>query len=151
MGALAKLAPSLPPMSDQAVRVVSKLAELSLLRPQVPLKTSHLFHAGVYSRTIVIPAGTMLTGVLIKIPTVVIVSGDAKVFVGDKTVHLTGCQVLPASSNRKQAYFSLAETSITMIFATTAKTVEEAEMEFTDEFESLMSHGLENDVIITGE
>ena len=37
--------------------------------PQVAIQTTHHFHAGLYSRTIRIPAGVMITGALIKIPT----------------------------------------------------------------------------------
>jgi hypothetical protein len=107
----------------------------------------------MYLRTIKMPAGTVLTGALIKRATTLIVSGNATVFVGDKTLDLDGYFVLPASANRKQAIAAHAETYLTMTFATNAKSVSEVEDEFTDESALLLSRqsGYENQVIFTGE
>ena len=143
--------PTLPAMSFQAVAAVARLAEACKPLPQIPLVTQHLFHAGMYSRTIILPKNTALTGVLIKRSTVVTIAGDVSVFAGGEAFRVTGYKVIPASANRKQAYLSFAETAITMCFATSAKTVEEAEMEFTDEFSELLSHSFDNEVIFTGE
>ena len=81
----------------------------------------------------------MLTGALIKIATLLIAHGDVEVFIGDSTLELNGYNVLPASANRKQAFMTKSETHLTMVFPSQAKTVEEAENEFTDEVDALMS------------
>lgn len=79
------------------------------------------------------------TSVLIKIPTVVIVHGECCVYLDGKWEPMSGYKVLPASAHRIQAYVTFSETSITMLFPSTAKTVEEAEAEFTDEAAELHS------------
>jgi hypothetical protein len=122
--------PATPPSGLALVR----RAEATLLqRPQVDLTTDHLFHAGVYCRTICLPKGAQMTGALIKIATTLIVSGDAEIFTGEGWVRYSGYCVLPASAGRKQAFRTLAETHLTMIFPTDAKTIEAVEAEFTDE------------------
>lgn len=142
---------AIPPMAPEAVEKVRKLTEELKNKPQITLKTRHIFHAGVYSRTITLPANTLLTGALIKRSTLVIIQGTSDVFLGDRTVRVSGYNIIPASAGRKQAYRTYTETTITMLFATDAKTIQEAEKEFTDEYEDLMSTWCDNDLIITGE
>ncbi|WP_369952278.1 hypothetical protein [Ralstonia syzygii] len=144
----------IPAMSDDEVDQVRRL-ERALLSggAQVELPTSHVLHAGMYSRTVHIPADIVLTGALIKVATLLIVSGDATVFVGSESVRLRGYHVLPASAGRKQAFIAHAETALTMLFPTRAQTVEEAETEFTDEANLLLSrqHAEQQTLTITGE
>lgn len=144
---------SIPPMSLAAVDRVRAFEVENLKREQVPIVTHHLIHAGMYARTITIPAGVVLTGALIKRATILIVNGDAQVARGDDTVRLTGYHVLPASAHRKQAFYSYADTDLTMLFPTAAQDVRAAEEEFTDEAELLFSRreDAENVIIITGE
>ena len=130
---------SILPMTAEAVGKVRQLEFFALQMPQVGIPTSHTLHAGMYARTIVIPSGVMLTGALIKIATLLIAHGDVEVFIGDSTLELNGYNVLPASANRKQAFMTKSETHLTMVFPSQAKTVEEAENEFTDEVDALMS------------
>lgn len=127
------------PMSPAAVAKVRALESAALQRPQVPIETLHTFHAGLYARTITIPAGVLLTGALIKIPTLLIFNGDAIVYGEGGGQRLTGYHVLSASAGRKQAFCALADTQLTMVFATDALTVEAAEAEFTAEAELLLS------------
>jgi hypothetical protein len=141
----------IPAMSVDAIAQVRELEQISMTLPQVPIATHHVLHGGLYARTITIPAGVVLTGALIKIPTLLIVSGHVAVTVGEKTVELAGYNVLPASAGRKQAYLALSDTEITMVFPTSAMTVEEAEDEFTNEAYLLFSRSGENMVVITGE
>lgn len=129
----------LPPMSVGAVAAVRRLEEATLKLPQVDIATEHAIHAGMYARTVVIPAGVVLTGAEIKIPTVLIISGDTLVYGEDGPVRFTGYHVTLGAVGRKQAFYALADTHLTMLFPTAAKTVEEAEMEFTDEYEKLMT------------
>lgn len=126
--------------TPQALAVVRALEEHSLAHmPQVDIETTHSLHAGCYARTIRIPANVMLTGALMKIPTLLVFSGDADVIVGDHSERLTGYHVLEGAADRKTAFIAYADTWLTMSFATQATTVEEAEREFTDEYERLMS------------
>ena len=147
----------LPPTSPISLDIVRAIEQRSLAGPQLPLTTHHVIHAGVYSRTIMMPKAppgskTIMTGALIKIATTLVICGDCSVLIGDaEEVRVIGYRVLAASAGRKQAYIAHEDTYITMIFKTQARTVEEAEAEFTDEHEMLMSrHGI-NDILITGE
>ncbi len=142
---------NLPAMSHDSVAAVKALGELSLQHDQLPLVTNHLIHAGMYARTIKVPEGALLTGALIKRTTVVIVSGDVTVSTGDGSIRLTGYNVIPASANRAQVFRAHADTQITCLFPTQAKTVSEAESELTDESDMLASNRNENIVVITGE
>lgn len=134
---------------------VAKVGRLqSCLRDmdQVPITTFHHFHAGMYARTIRIPKGVVITGALIRIPTILIVSGHATVFIGGDSIELHGYHVIPGSAGRKQAFLAHEDTDLTMLFPTEARTVEEAEAQFTDETELLMSRQQSGDLIIkTGE
>lgn len=139
---------ALPPATPEMLDAVNELQARVMQAEQVPIRTHHMFHAGLYARTILIPAGTVLVGALIKIPTLLIVQGDAEV---NGQGRITGYAILPGSAGRKQVYVTYQDTHVTMVFPTNAKTVEEAEREFTDEFELLMSHEHQNDIVITGE
>lgn len=144
---------SLPSMNQEAIDKVRFLESLSLEIPQIDIPTLHVFHGGMYARTIMIPAGIMLTGALIKIATMLIIQGDVIVYIGDKNIEFHGYNVLPASADRKQAFLAQSDTYLTMIFPSNAKTIEIAEEEFTDESNLLISrkNSLNNRIIITGE
>jgi hypothetical protein len=141
--------PSLPTMNGRDIEKVQGLESHLLGIEQVAIQTHHHFHAGLYSRTIRIPAGVMITGALIKIPTLLIVSGHVSVFIGGKSIELVGYHVVPGQAGRKQVFLAHADTDLTMTFATLAKTVEEAESEFTDQPTALMSRQQSNDLITT--
>ena len=64
------------PMTELEVNKVRCMENEILKAPQVKIATQHIIHAGVYARTIVVPAGVILTGSLMKIPTVLIINGD---------------------------------------------------------------------------
>jgi hypothetical protein len=51
--------------------------------------------------------------------------------------------VIQASAGRKQIYVTTEPTEITMVFPSSAKTVEEAEDEFSDESANLLSRRAE--------
>jgi len=151
--ALVTAAPHLPAMAKDVLDLV-RLGEARLRQlPQVPTRTAHLFHGGIYSRTIRIPAGAILTGALIKIATTLSISGDVTIFTGGDDIHLQGYHLIPASAGRKQAFRAHADTYLTMSFKTDALTVEQAESEFTDEGHLLLSRAQTEDdiVVVTGE
>lgn len=146
--------PRIPAMTAFAIDKVRQLEELAMDRPQTPLMTAHVLHGGMYARTISLPAGTMITGALVKVATMLIVEGDAIVYVGDaEPIRLQGYNVLPASAGRKQAFVAIEATNITMLLPTAAKTIEEAECQFTDEAHLLVSRRDvgSNHILITGE
>jgi predicted SpoU family rRNA methylase len=119
--------------------------------PQTMLHTQHVFHAGMYARTIDLVPDQIITGALIKRATLVIVGGTVDVFVGSQVLHLVGYNLLPASAGRKQVFRAHTAATITMVFPSQALSVEEAEQEFTDEYERLASHAGTNEVVRTGE
>lgn len=137
-------------MSAGAIDMVRRLEAEVLKAPQVEMVTRHVLHAGMYLRTITLPAGCVMTGVLVKIATALIVSGDATVYTEDGPERLRGYNVLPAAAGRKQAFLAHAETHITMAFPTSATTVQQAEEEFTDEYHLLASRSGRNEIHVGG-
>lgn len=143
----------IPEMTPGQITLVRNV-EIGLLEiPQKPQWTGHQIHHGIYTRTICIPAGDMITGALIKVATTLILNGDASVFLGTEWVRYIGHCVLYGSAGRKQAFYAIAPTFITTSFRTNARTVEQAEKEFTDDAHMLWSRrpGALNDIVITGE
>lgn len=130
---------TLPAMTDDAVDRVRQWEQWLLQQPQAEIETRHLFHAGLYARTITLPRDGVLTGALIKIPTLLIVSGDVIVYTGESAIRLLGYSILTAEAGRKQAFVALQDTDITMLFATQAMSADGAEREFTDEYDNLLS------------
>lgn len=144
--------PAIPAMSEEAIAKVRLVEDLSLAQlPQLEIPTDHVIHGGLYARTIMIPANTLLTGALVKLPTLLIVQGDAAVYIGDDTLEVRGYNVVPAGAGRKQMFLARTDVYLTMIFPTDVMTVEEAERAFTDEYERLMSETAPNHIVITGE
>ncbi|MDD5176271.1 MAG: hypothetical protein PHQ05_07620 [Sterolibacterium sp.] len=143
----------IPAMAPKAIDKVRQLEALTRELPQVEIATEHVLHGGMYARTICIPAGVVLTGVFIRVPTLLVFDGHATVNAGDEATTLTGYHVLAASAHRRQAFLAHADTRLTMVFASQAKTVAEAEDEFTDEAHLLFSRkpGAINRINITGE
>ena len=141
MNELVTRANTLPAMSGDAVAKVCDLESMLRGMAQVDPATTHNLHAGMYARTITIPAGCLLTGAHIIIPTMLVLSGDATVFNGVEPVRLTGYHIIQGHAGRKQAILAHAETHLTMMFPTASKTVEACEFEFTDQPDSLVSSG----------
>ena len=129
----------LPVMGQSEDDSVRQLEHAASLLPQVHIPTDHVFHAGMYARTIKIPAGVALTGAQIKIPTILIISGDTLVYGEKGATRYTGYHVALGQCGRKQAFYALQDTYLTMLFPTGATTPDEAEREFTDEYEKLFS------------
>ena len=147
LGAMAEPIKSLPAMTEAAIDKARETESRMLGMPQVNLPVSHALHAGMYHRTITIPAGVAITGALIRVPTLLVVDGNCEVFTGAEVAHLVGHHVLQCQPNRKQVFLAHSDTHLTMIFPTQAATVEEAEDEFTNEADKLMNRNK----LITGE
>lgn len=106
---------------------------------KISFDTEHFLHAGLYSRTIHVPAGYMLCGTLIRVPTVLIISGDMSIYNGESWTRITGNnKTLRCSADRRGMGFAHEATDATMLFSTQAKSVKDAEKEFTEEWERLM-------------
>lgn len=137
---LALIDKALPPASFE---IMEKIALVEArIRPRehtLKVEMEHHLHAGMYARTCRVAADQVITSVLIKIPTLLIVNGDCIVLAGKSWYEIKGYRVMAASAGRKQIYVTRDKTEITMIFATSARTVEEAEKEFTDEAANLLS------------
>jgi hypothetical protein len=140
----------LAPASDAAIEKVRQFGELLKRMPQQSFTIEHLLHAGMYTRTTRLPAGTALAAVLIQVPTVLIIMGEGRVYNDDKVVEVAGYTVLAGSAGRKVAMVTLSEFAMSMIFPTQAKTIAEAEREFTPEHELLIAPG-GHTIVITGE
>jgi len=152
VSALAIPTATLPPTPDDILAKIRKWESKHVGHEPIDVPTEHVIHGGMYTRTILMPAGMVLTGALLKVATVVIVTGTAAVLAGDVWLRLEGYNVIPASAGRKQVFVSYTPVIITMAFPTRAKTVEEAEAEFTDEADGLLSRRQDaNRVVITGE
>ncbi|MFM8899156.1 MAG: hypothetical protein ACKOF9_04300 [Burkholderiales bacterium] len=145
--------PRLPAMTAQAIDKVRAIeAAILSLCEEVEFPTEHLLHGGMYSRTLRMQAGQVLTGALLKLPTVLIVSGDCAVFIGEQTIELRGYTVLPGSAGRKQVFLAHTDVCMTMLFPSQAQTVAQAEQEFTDEYALLMTNRQDCvKTLITGE
>jgi hypothetical protein len=153
MADLTAARPRIAAMSEAAIGKVRRLEGLARTLPQVAIETGHVIHGGLYARTIFVPAGVMITGAEIKIATLLVVSGDALVYLDGAPLRLQGYTVLPASAGRKQAFVALAGTHLTMVFPSDARSIDEAERQFTDEADTLASRrdAGSNHIVITGE
>ena len=140
-------------MSESAIEKVRLVQDAMLELPQIDLPVHHILHGGLYSRSLVIPAGVAIAGAFIQVPTTLVVSGNVTVYANDQAYEIDGYQVLVASAGRKQVFVAHTDTNMTMTFATDATTVEDAENEFTSEPDLLASrrHKDLNTTIITGE
>lgn len=153
MGELQISAHRIGPMSAEAIDKVCQLEAETLKMPQVDLVYDHVLHGGMYARSTMLPAGILLTSVPIKIDTILIVQGDALIYVGtENPIHVEGYSVLPAAAGRKSAIFARADTWMTMLCSTDAATVAEVEAELSDEADRLSSRRSEatNHARITG-
>lgn len=133
-------ASELPPCSVEDQKAVEGIVSVLLQSKEVQVPVGHFIHAGCYARTCLVQKGSAIVGALITIPTVVIVSGRCEVTAGPAVRLVDGFAVLKAAAGRRQAFFAHEDTFITMVFATQAKTVAEAEKEFTDEWELLTTN-----------
>lgn len=133
--------PSLPSDISLVREVEGKIRELGNDAADA-LRTTHFLHGGMYVRTLFVPAGIVFTGCLVKPDTTMIISGTVTVLRGNECVEtLTGYNVLRCAGMRKQLFRTHTDANITVVFPTSAKTLAEAEQEFTSEVDALLSHG----------
>jgi hypothetical protein len=129
----------LPPTTAAGIAEVKALEAFNETMPPADVPTDHFIHAGCYVRTCRIAAGVLLTSALIKVPTVVIISGDVVIRADSESHRVSGYTVLRGMAGRKVAYHALQDTTITMIYATQKAAPEDCEPEFTGEYEHLLT------------
>lgn len=142
----------LQPATKEALEWLDEVSREIIKYEQCPVHTRHLIHGGMYARTIVLEPDTKMVGSIIARPTILIVHGRSSVLSGDSRIELEGYSVLAGSPGRKQFFWTHSRVDMTMLVATSAKTVEDAENEVFGEADLLISrrHGSES-CIITGE
>lgn len=126
-------------MSQDDIQFAYELEKYISTMEQIDIATYHTLHAGVYTRTIILEQGQVASGVVISVPTTLIINGHIRLLIGKEVAEVKGFDVFIAEANRKQVALALEKSSIVMIFKTDAKTIEEAEEEFTNEPEKLAS------------
>jgi hypothetical protein len=143
----------LQPASQETLEKLAIVHQALRQVSDVRITTDHILHGGMYTRTIRLEAGVVMMGSLIKRPTILIVNGATLVMTGDQGEELEGYNVIPGSAGRKQLFLTRGPVKITMIFATEAKSLAEAEDEVFDEADELMSRkdGSGDTLTITGE
>lgn len=108
---------------------------------EVKINVEQHLHAGMYSRTAVVPKGTLCFGVMIHVPTQLIVHGKALFITEGGSFEVDGFRVLEGLAGRQAGAVTYEDTLMSMCFATNAKTIEEAEREFAgDDFFRLANH-----------
>ena len=118
---------------------VAAIEQFALQMPQVDLSTHHLVHAGLCARTILIPAGTLLTGALTNMDNICVVAGDIEVTTDEGVQRITGFAVLPAKAGFKRAGFAHADTWWTTLWPTELQDIEAIENEMTGEADMLQT------------
>lgn len=124
---------------DEDREKANRIEQLILSVPQVDLNTSHVVAGGLYARTIVIPAGTILTGAVPNKDHINVVHGDISVTTDEGVKRITGYLVFPAKAGRKRVGLAHAETHWTTLIETALTEIEDIENEVTDEADMLQT------------
>nr|DAG54486.1 MAG TPA: hypothetical protein [Caudoviricetes sp.] len=105
----------------------------------VDLPIEQHLHAGMYSRTVMQPAGILCTAVMVRVPTQLIVHGKCRIFCDGAFFDIDGHRVLEGLPGRQIIVYTIEDTWGTMCFGTKATTIEEAEKEFAGDAYRLLS------------
>lgn len=106
---------------------VVELEQLIAQAPQTELVTEHALENGMYSRTIFIPAGCVLTGAEHKTDHLNVVVGDILVTTDEGVKRITGHKVLQTKAGQKRAGYALIPTIWTTICRTDFKSLDDLE------------------------
>lgn len=114
-----------------------------LALPQVDLGTEHAVHGGLYVRQILIPAGTVATGAIHKVPHVsLMVYGDITVSTPAGMERITGPRLWLAGPGKKRVGFAHSDTLWLTVHRCESTTPEAAESELFDDVDQLTNHRL---------
>ena len=139
---------TLIPCEDDALALMAGMPDVATVRqlesyllalPQIDLATTHVVHGGMCARTILIPAGTVLTGAQTNLDNICIICGDITVTTDAGPRRLTGYHVLPANAGAKRVGVAHADTWWTTIHCTDLTDITDIENEMTDEGAALGS------------
>lgn len=133
----------LPAVSKEFEAVLQEAKRRVLELPQVYFPIAQGIYEGMYHRTAFLPKGAVAVGAMIKVPTILIISGHVRFNEGEKIKDFNGYFVLEGRAFRRQIAYAEEDTYMTMLFPTKAKTVQEAEDEFTEESEQLQTRNKE--------
>ena len=98
-------------LSGQTVDRIEAMESIMQEHPQVDIPVTERFINGMYSREIVIPQGTLLTGRVYKEGYMdIMVSGDITVATPQGTKRMTGTNVMEAPPGRKRAGYAFEDT-----------------------------------------
>ena len=122
-------------------RMDSLEAEIAKM-PQVDLGTTHELSGGIYARTIYIPAGVALTGLVHKKDHINIVMGDITVSTDEGMKRLTGYHVLQTKAGMKRVGFAHENTAWTTVCQTALTEIEAIEDELVEEADKLQTRTL---------
>lgn len=114
MSDLATLLPEAPARA-KVERLEAVLLQAEAEGAGVELQTWHHFAEGLVARTILIPAGTVLTGASHKAEHLNVCHGDIEVTTDEGVRRLTGYHVLPALAGAKRAGLAYADTYWTTV------------------------------------
>lgn len=126
-------------LAEQGSVLVAALEAELLKHPQRTLDTSHEIHGGMYARTVLIPAGTLLTGAMTAVDNICVIVGDITVTTDEGPRRIVGHHVLPAARGTKRMGYAHSDTWWTMVMPTSADTVDGAEDAMTPESDRLQS------------
>lgn len=118
---------------------VREMETYLLQLPQIDLGVTHVVHGGIYARTGMIPAGTILTGALTNCDNICVMHGDITVTTDEGTVRLTGFNVIPANAGAKRAGIAHADTWWSTLHKTDLIDIVAIEDEMTQESEQLLT------------
>lgn len=121
------------PLTAEARAEIDALTEQWRALPQVEIPVHHVLHGGMYARTVTVPAGVAIIGVHVVVPTILVMDGKGTLVAGGEAREIDGHVVLAGSAYRKSIYIAREETVVTMMAATEAASIAEAQAQFTDE------------------
>lgn len=118
-----------PPTIEAARRAEAFLQSL----PQVEIATTHVVHKGMVARTIFIPKGAGVSGMLTNLDNVNVMCGDIEVTTDDGPKRLTGYHVIPANAGFKRIGLAHEDTWWTTFWKSDLTDIEAIEDEMTSE------------------
>ncbi len=121
------------PVTAESVEFARRVQAMIEKVPQVDIRMDAMLHDGIYTRTAFIPAGVVLVGALLKVPTTLTVVGKCKLTSADGVINVDGFGQFAAPPGRKTVFRTATDTVTVMAYRTNAKTCEEARREVTDE------------------
>lgn len=131
---------AVPATSVIALEAIRKVERIMCPDRNPPHPGEHVFHAGCYARTVRMTQGQAIISAMVKVPTLLIVSGSASILLNDGWEHLEGYNVIPAAADRKQIILAHSDVALTTVFQTNVRTLEEAERVYTDERDIVLAH-----------